>query len=442
MQHRRHLRDVLADRAAHGLPPAFAAAQYFAALPAAGQLPAASILTDALGFRQLWFPPAVDVDLSFVPADELPALVEESLTLPPIDLLGDPQDLDATGVVVLAPVTRPRLQGFDRALAQLSMKAVSDPAQGIRRAPAQMLAALLARRSKFIETAQRDAEAQARAEAADAETRTWQAAWAEAVAALAPEEEGLPPLLWYVRRRAVPYQSRVAGVAVAISGDDEQLSNTVDARLTSLGLNDRLAVVRNRATPFAEASILSFLGAPQLLASASLMANAVRDLEAAVPPEPEGGGSGTTPPIVVLPPPEVSLTAVPRPVGPAGRPTLFGAGENVRTGINRLTLTRSIRALGGSTPERLSEGDVIAVASDYSDPRLGEGLERLTDALAAEPLDQPDALWIGDSDRALDLDRAARDVRNTALAGFAADVRNAAIARDVETLNRLIAEVE
>lgn len=442
VQHRRHLRDVLGERRALGLPPAFAAAQYFSALPAAGQLPAAAILTDPMGFRQLWFPPAVDVDLSFVPADELPALVEESLTLPPIDLLGDPQDLDATGVVVLAPVTRPRLQAFERALTQLSMKAASDPSQGIRRAPTQMLAALLARRGKYIESALRDAEAQARAEAADAETRTWQAAWAEAVAAIPSDEEGLPPLLWYVRRRAVPYQSRVAGVAVAISGDDERLNATVADRLTSLDLDARVASVRDRATPFAEARILTFLGAPPLLASASLMANAVRDLEAAVPAPPPADDSDTRPPTVIRPPIDTRPTDVLRPGGTIGRLDLLGAGENVRTGIDRLRLTRSILARGEAAPELLSEGDVIAVASDYGDPRLGEGLERLTDALGAEPLDQPGALWIGDSDRALDLDRAARDVSRTALATFAGDVRDAVIARDLGTLDRLIAEAE
>jgi hypothetical protein len=98
LQHRNHLADILESRASGGLPATFAATEYFAAVPAAGQLPAATILPDSLGFRQLWFPPVVDVDISFIPSDEVAALVEESLTLPPIDLLGDPEDLDATGV--------------------------------------------------------------------------------------------------------------------------------------------------------------------------------------------------------------------------------------------------------------------------------------------------------------------------------------------------------
>ena len=79
---RRHLRDVLQDRHAAGADGAFPAAQYFAALPAAGELPAAAILSDDLGFRQL-FPPACDVDLPSRPADEIAAIVEDGLALPP-----------------------------------------------------------------------------------------------------------------------------------------------------------------------------------------------------------------------------------------------------------------------------------------------------------------------------------------------------------------------
>ena len=433
LQHRRHLRDVLAERTHSGLPPAFAAAQYFAALPAAGQLPAAAVLPDPLGFRQLWFPPAVDVDISFVPVDEIPALVEESLTLPPIDLLGDPQDLDATGIVVLAPVTRARLQRFEQALTQLSIRAQSDPAQGIRRAPAQMLAALLARRTKFIEAAQRDAEARAREEAANSEIRTWQAAWAEAVAAI-PAEDGIPPLLWYVRRRAVPYESRVAGIAVAVSGDDEQLKRTVDARLNALALATRVAAITNRATPFAEARILSFLGAPRILQFPILMANAIRDLERAVPPilsPAPGGGTGTTPPIIVQPSESVLRGTTGGIAGPL-------ANAITRAGASRVSLSRLVR---GTNVELLSEGDVIAVATDYADPRLGEGLERLTAALATQPLDHASEMWIGDNDKALDVDRASRDVAQAKLSAFADDLRQAVVARNLDTLNQVVAQV-
>ena len=137
LQYQSHLHDVLTSRAQAGLAPVFSATQYFSALPAAGQLPAACVLTDALGFRQTWFPPAVDADLSFVPIDELPALIEESLTLPPIDLLASPADRAGTGVVLLAPVTRDRMNRFDQALASLTASTVTDPGAGTRQPPVE-----------------------------------------------------------------------------------------------------------------------------------------------------------------------------------------------------------------------------------------------------------------------------------------------------------------
>jgi hypothetical protein len=459
LQHRRHLADVLHERASSGLPAAFAAAQYFSALPAAGQIPASAILTDPLGFRQLWFPPAVDVDLSFVPADEVAALVEESLTLPPIDLLGDPLDLDATGIVVLAPVSRQRLQRFDQALTQLSMKAQSDPGQGIRRAPGQMLAALLARRTKYVEAAQRDTEAQAREEAADAEIRTWQAAWAEAVSGI-PTSDGIPPLLWYVRRRAVPYASRVAGIAVAVTGDDEGLKRRVDTRLATLGLDARVTAVAARSTPFAEARILSFLGAPSILDSTILMASAVHDLESIVL-QPTAPQTDETPPIIAIETAAAdgpvfsarSRVAAARAVTPASRLTLAGssvglesgkAASNLkvaaRPGLSRLA---TFRAATVSPADLISEGDVIDVASDYADSRLGEGLEQIIVALgegAKPPLTT--VLWLGESGRALDLDRAARDVKASSIAKFATDVIKAAEDQDLDALDLLIASAD
>jgi len=382
LQHRRHLGDVLAERAAASLPSSFAAAQYFAALPAAGQLPAAAIQTDALGFRQLWFPPAVDVEISFIPSDEVAALVEESLTMPPVDLAGDPADLDATAIVVLVPVTRQRLQRLERALGQLSTVARPDPGQGVRRPPAQMLASMLARNARFVETQARDSAAVARAEAADARTRAWQAAWAESVAAI-PAGEGMTPLVWYVRRRAIPHQGGAVGVPVAVTGDDTGLQQAVEARLRQLGLAPRLAALAPLATPFATARILSFLGAPRLSGSVTLTSAALRDLEAAAP---RAAATGAPP-----------------------------------------------------APDRLDEGEVIAVASRYGDARLGDGLERIAAALAgSDPLPAAAEIWLGGTGMALDVDQAARDLAADSLAEFAAGLRRATRTQSTDELRGLL----
>ena len=436
LQHREHLADVLHARATAGLPPAFAAAQYFAALPAAGQLPAPAILTDALGFRQLWFPPAVDVDISFIPSDEIAALVEESLALPPIDLLGEPEDLDATGVVVLAPVTRQRLQRFEAALSALTRPTAPDPSQGIRRAPADMLASMLARRVKFVEAQQRDADASAAVEAANAETKAWQAAWADAVAAI-PTAEGAQPLLWYVRRRAIADRSTVLGVAVAVSGDDERIVGTVEDRVAELGFGDRLKKLTDAATPFAAARLTAFLGSPRVAGSDMLLSAALTDLEAAVPaPAP----ASTTRPTVTQP--QVATL-----IGTARTPlaTRIGAGLTPidvagRVGLERLSVSRATLASllrpTGKAP-KLSEADVVDVASDYGSPRLGDGIERI-EAKLGTPIDRDHQTWIGSSRLALALDEAGRDIEADDFAAFVGGVGKAIAAKDAKALGRLV----
>ena len=55
---------------------------------------------------QRFFPAGVEVELSFIPEDELPALIEESLLMPPLDLTAGLEALDGVGVIVLVPLTR------------------------------------------------------------------------------------------------------------------------------------------------------------------------------------------------------------------------------------------------------------------------------------------------------------------------------------------------
>lgn len=110
LQYELHLRDVLEDRARRGLSESFAATEHFLTLPPAGRLPRGAV--DATGFVQTFFPPEVDVDLALVPEDEVAALLRDSLLLPPIDLTLGPQDLAATPVLALVPVTRDLLRSM------------------------------------------------------------------------------------------------------------------------------------------------------------------------------------------------------------------------------------------------------------------------------------------------------------------------------------------
>jgi hypothetical protein len=397
VQHRAHLADVLASRAQAGLTQAFAAAQYFAALPAAGQMPAAAILPDDLGFQQMYFPDAVDVDLSFVPSDEVAALVEESLALPPIDLLAAPADLDATGVIVLAPVTRQRLQAFEASLAQLDTTARPDPGQGVRQGPANLLAQLAARRA--VATAQPVADPTATAKTQN-DTAAWQLAWAEAVQAIPLDATGVP-LVWFVRRRAVAYESRMIGLAVEASGDDEALKTNVDQHLKTLALKDELTTIAGRSTPLAVARTYAFLGGPVLMNSTILTAAAMHDLQAALPPVTSGTG-------VVAP--------------------TIASGLVLRSGLSRLAATRAKAATNPPTVPKqtlLRESDVIDVASDYGDPNIGDGLTALLGALPAA-IPQAGQLWLGGTGQALDLDHVADRLSADALTKFAQAVSDLA----------------
>ena len=73
-------------------------------IPPAGPLPKAAINPD--DFTQAYFPGGARVELALVPEDELAALMEDSVDLPPIDLSLKPEDQDAMAILVLAPVPR------------------------------------------------------------------------------------------------------------------------------------------------------------------------------------------------------------------------------------------------------------------------------------------------------------------------------------------------
>ena len=310
-------------------------------------------------------------------------------------------------VVVLAPVTRQRLQKFLAALASPTIAARPDPSQGLRQAPLLTLRALAVRRTRAVEISARDAEAEARAAIADATIKAWQAAWAEAVAAISPVG-GQPPLVWYIRRRAVPSEARISGIAVVLGTDDAGLQSRLDPRLEELGLTARVNAINAVSTPFAAARIAALLGAPRIIASDILTAAAVHDLEAALPPLPSPGPTTEPTPGPI---PERPTSVLPGLVSP--RVDLVPVTA-LRPGLTRLTsarvaLSEAIRARlpAGQRPP-LTEADVVDVATEYGDPRLGDGLARLGAAMAQDALARDSLLWLGDSGQALALDRTAQ----------------------------------
>jgi hypothetical protein len=189
LQYDYHLREVLAARG--GLRQRFAASEYFRALPPAGRMPAAAISAD---FTQIWFPPTMEVDLSIVPADEVPALLEESFNLPPIDLTRSAEELDAISVVVLIPVPRSDFAAVANALESLQRPLPpATPWMLARRQPIDVLRGL-----RFPTTLIRPQS-----------TAANDARWTEALNGM--------PMLWYARRRHLASRADVTGVPVTLA---------------------------------------------------------------------------------------------------------------------------------------------------------------------------------------------------------------------------------
>jgi hypothetical protein len=245
LQHEQHLADVLQTRGGRPFP----AAEAFGALPAAGRLPLAAIATDSLGFLQAFFPGLVDVDISFVASDEIAALVEESLALPPIDLMGHPADLDATGVVVLAPVKRDVLAKIVETFGKTTAPVRNlEAGFGLRRPPMDMLSQMIARRPPAINAVAASLVPTASGPTAE----QWKTAWNEAVTKMEDQRDGQPKLLWYVRRRSVAYRSRLEGVAVAV---EAKLSSAHRRIYLEWGLGETLDKIEARAEPAAMAKL-------------------------------------------------------------------------------------------------------------------------------------------------------------------------------------------
>jgi hypothetical protein len=110
LQYDSQLQTILSLRAHSGLESNFSASQYFSLLPPAGRFPLQSLNVQSL--TQNFFPQHLDVRLSIIPEDEVPALLEDSLDLPPLDLTLPPDDYTQLAVFALIPVARADFAGL------------------------------------------------------------------------------------------------------------------------------------------------------------------------------------------------------------------------------------------------------------------------------------------------------------------------------------------
>ena len=253
-QYEDHLDEVVRLRATRSLR--FAATEHFQCLPSAGHIPAATI--DPSDFSQMFFPAEIDVDLSIVPADEVPVLLEESMFLPPIDLTLSGVEQDSTSVQILIPVPRERLRFLLSSLTSTT-RTLKPAAPGLvaRRKPLESLLSLTLPRTVDIAAVPVTADS----------------VWANAL--LIPSDR----MLWFVRRRNLQYKSDFVGTEVRTAGEESEAEKKLIEQLKSAGLGDRFNALSNVSTKLANGELVTFLGSPKFARSKLMTMAAIRELE-------------------------------------------------------------------------------------------------------------------------------------------------------------------
>ena len=254
LQYSDQLSDVISERTRLNRGLRFAASEHFAALPPAGRMPSACI--DPNDFTQIFFPPTVDVDLSVIPEDEVPALVEESSRLPALDLTSTTEELDSTAFVALIPVARQswvRLRNRLTTVTRVLRPAV--PGLLAQHKPLERL--MLLRLPRFP---------------VPTPPPTTDDVWREALAAA--------PFLWFARRRALPYRQDITGIPVLLPSDEAGEEDRIRGVFRGLNLEDRLNAVLARAPLTSRGSVLDLFSSARLRNSEPLTRAALAELEA------------------------------------------------------------------------------------------------------------------------------------------------------------------
>lgn len=234
------------------------ASEHFSVLPPAGPMPVNGV--SGADFTQSYFPAEMDVEFSIVPEDELPALLEDSMLLPPLDLTLDGEAQESTAVMVLMPVARHQFRTLSQTLPTLTRELTpAQPHMLAKRKPILALNALLLRRT---------------------------------VTAVAPEVVSADSLwraelskqnqLWYLRRRNLHYKAEVVSWTVDMKSDETATDTLVNERIAALSLKTRFNALLSHATSSGAAELTAFMASPLMLAGSDALAKAaVAELEKA-----------------------------------------------------------------------------------------------------------------------------------------------------------------
>ncbi|NTX67266.1 hypothetical protein HUA74_42115 [Myxococcus sp. CA051A] len=288
LQYREHLEEVLESRRQVNQGERFAASEHFFALPPAGPLPAAAVAVSGQESTEVFFPPEVDVELSFVPEDEIGALLAESLFLAPIDLTKTGEELTAVSVLVMVPIPREEMTQALSALfpgertGTLKLRATASGLVAMRR-PGDALKALTLRRTPTALA-----------------TQTTEPSLADAV------WSGLlsnATTLWYARRKNFPYKAAVVGQPQDAEPPDDDFTSalkeaglytefrTLPSRASALGIGKAYELLSNLLRDDAAGARHLFAGAAgELLRQQRVTAESVATVEKRYTYEGRGGG--------------------------------------------------------------------------------------------------------------------------------------------------------
>jgi len=256
-QYQAMLHDVLEQRRSLGNDARFAASEHFVSLPPAGELPAAAINMKTL--TQHYFPAAMDVEVAIVPEDEAPAVIEESLLLPPIDLNAAEDTLEATSIMVMVPIKRHELSSYTRRLKSLSVKLNAAKINPLHVRPIERIHGIRTKLPGYIKPATL---------ALDLD----EANWRSLVASF--------KTLWYVRRRNLNYKEEVVGESIRILTDEFDDEADMLRRFKVNALDDRFSNLKLRGSAAADLSMVKLLSSPRFTESKSLLLSAMSELEA------------------------------------------------------------------------------------------------------------------------------------------------------------------
>jgi len=246
-QYDAHLQELQAQL---GTSAKMIASEHFSVLPPAGPMPVSGV--NGLDFTHSFFPAEMDVELSIIPEDELPVLLDDAMLLPPLDLTLTGEAQESTSVLVVIPVPRHQFRRLSQSLPTLSRDLPpAQPGMLAKRKPISALTQLLARRAVTPVVAE--------ALNTDGIWRT---------------EIGKQGRLWYLRRRNLHYKAEVTSWSVAMQTKEAVIEGEVDDRIKALGLADRYGALTARATSSARAELTALLASPLLRAGSDVAAKA------------------------------------------------------------------------------------------------------------------------------------------------------------------------